>query len=75
MVCQTEAKPNKTKKTPNNNKKPSDDEPENSFCKGIEVGKPMEQCPTLDIEEDHWMDAKEALEYGIVDKITEKLVF
>jgi ATP-dependent Clp protease protease subunit len=28
-----------------------------------------------DIEEDHWLDAKEALEYGIVDKITEKLVF
>ena len=53
MVCKAEAKPNKTKKTPNNNKKPSDDEPENSFCKGIEVGKPMEQCPTLDIEEDH----------------------
>ncbi|MBQ3688648.1 MAG: ATP-dependent Clp protease proteolytic subunit [Bacteroidales bacterium] len=28
-----------------------------------------------DIEEDHWLDAKEALEYGIVDKITEKLEF
>ena len=28
-----------------------------------------------DIEEDHWMDAKEALEYGIVDKISEKIEF
>ena len=28
-----------------------------------------------DIEEDHWLDAKEALEYGIVDKISEKLSF
>jgi len=28
-----------------------------------------------DIENDHWMDAKESLEYGIVDKISDKLVF
>lgn len=28
-----------------------------------------------DIENDHWMDAKESLEYGIVDKITDKLSF
>lgn len=28
-----------------------------------------------DIENDHWLDAKESLEYGIVDKISDKLCF
>lgn len=28
-----------------------------------------------DIENDHWLDAKESLEYGIVDKISDKLAF
>ena len=28
-----------------------------------------------DIENDHWLDAKESLEYGIVDKISDKLTF
>ena len=28
-----------------------------------------------DIENDHWLDAQEALQYGIVDKISEKLKF
>jgi ATP-dependent Clp protease protease subunit len=26
-----------------------------------------------DLERDYWMDAKEALEYGIVDQVIEKL--
>ena len=37
-------------------------------------GKDVEKV-MQDIEEDHWMDAKEALEYGIVDKISEKIEF
>lgn len=28
-----------------------------------------------DIENDHWLDAKQSLEYGIVDKISQKLSF
>jgi ATP-dependent Clp protease protease subunit len=28
-----------------------------------------------DIENDHWLDAKESLEYGIVDKISDNLTF
>ncbi len=35
-------------------------------------GKKPEQI-MKDFDRDYWMDAKEALEYGIVDKITEKL--
>jgi ATP-dependent Clp protease, protease subunit len=35
-------------------------------------GKKMEQV-MKDFDRDYWMDAKEALEYGIVDQVTEKL--
>ncbi len=35
------------------------------------TGKPLEQV-TEDTERDHWMDAKEALDYGIIDSIIEK---
>ena len=35
------------------------------------TGKPYEQVAE-DTERDHWMDAKEALDYGIVDSIIEK---
>src|SRR6218665_2169804 len=35
-------------------------------------GQPFEKV-LRDLERDYWMDAKEAIEYGIVDKIIEKL--
>ena len=35
------------------------------------TGKPFEQVAE-DTERDHWMDAKEALDYGIIDSIIEK---
>ena len=35
------------------------------------TGKPVEQVAE-DTERDHWMDAKEALDYGIIDSIIEK---
>ena len=35
-------------------------------------GKTIEQI-MKDFDRDYWMDAKEAIEYGIVDKIVEKL--
>ena len=35
-------------------------------------GKKVEQV-MKDFDRDYWMDAKEAIEYGIVDKITEKI--
>jgi len=38
----------------------------------VEVtGQPIEKVKT-DMERDYWMDAKEAIEYGLVDKIQEK---
>ena len=35
-------------------------------------GKTMQQI-MKDFDRDYWMDAKEAIEYGIVDALTEKL--
>ncbi len=35
------------------------------------TGKPVEQVAE-DTERDHWMDAKEALDYGLIDSIIEK---
>ena len=35
------------------------------------TGKPYEQV-ALDTERDNWMDAKEALEYGLIDKVIDK---
>ena len=35
------------------------------------TGKPYEQV-CLDTERDHWLDAKEALDYGLIDEIITK---
>ena len=36
-------------------------------------GKTVEQI-MKDFDRDYWMDAKEAIEYGIVDKIIDKVI-
>jgi ATP-dependent Clp protease protease subunit len=41
------------------------------YVKHNSAGKSFEQL-TLDMERDHFMSAKQALDYGLIDKIIEK---